>query len=138
AGPALDDTISADAGMLKPDAKTGVGGGGSGVAKAAGEHAGEGGGLGPAEGPGVGTGMVRGGGALRAGLEGDSGLSRTVSRDLRKLVREDAIVAPLLMRVEQEIVDRGEVGWQRARHDVLEQIIRILPIEARLNPKKGL
>ena len=137
-GPALDSAVSVDAGLLKPDAKAGHGGGGSGAAKTPGTGEGEGGGLGPEKGPGVGTGAARGGGALRAGLDGGSPLSRTVSRDLRRLVREDPILAPLLARVEQEIIDRGEVGWQRARHDVLEQIIRILPIEARLDPAKGI
>ena len=61
----------------------------------------------------------------------------TVSRDLRELVLEDASLAAKLAELESHLVGDG-ARKATSGADVLEHLVRALPIEARLDSTKGL
>jgi hypothetical protein len=62
----------------------------------------------------------------------------TVARDVRELVREHAEIGPLLSRLERVVESRRGDAPVAGRLDLLEHVLRLLPIEARLDPSKGL
>ncbi len=60
----------------------------------------------------------------------------TVARDLRELILEDPNLAAALIDLESRLV--GSARTSRNGADVLEHLVRALPIEARLDSAKGL
>lgn len=63
--------------------------------------------------------------------------SKTLSSDLRSLAREHPFVGALLVRLQAAILER-QGGSSDGSMDLLEHVIRLLPLEARLDPTKGL